>query len=100
MDTVDVQTVAARPAVPLIDVREPDEFAEVHAPRARPVPLGQIADHLDDFPKDQTVYVICASGRRSAQAVEAMRRSGIAAVSVEGGTQAWVAAGLPTEGER
>jgi rhodanese-related sulfurtransferase len=81
----------------LIDVRTPAEFVGVHAQGARSVPL----DALD--PKDiarssggETVYVICHSGSRSAAACERLLAAGCAnVVSVDGGTEAWEAAGLP-----
>jgi molybdopterin-guanine dinucleotide biosynthesis protein A len=78
---------------PLFDVRQPDEYEEAHAPGARLIPLGEVPDRLDEFPTDRTVYVICKSGGRSAQAVEHLRASGIDAVNVDGGTMAWIEAG-------
>lgn len=86
--------------VDLIDVRTPAEFGDTHATCARNVPL----DSLD--PKsvmaarngqaDQPLYVICKSGGRSSQACKKFRDAGFEnVVDVEGGTLAWVAAGLP-----
>ena len=82
---------------PLVDVREPDEYAEVRAPGARLVPLGEVPDRLAEIPTDQTVYVICRSGGRSARAVEYLRANGVDAVNVTGGTLAWVESGAPVE---
>lgn len=93
--TLDVQTLSTKQPMTLIDVREPDEYREGHAPEARLMPLGEVGDRFGELPIQGPVYVICASGRRSAKAAEAMREHGIDAVSVEGGTQAWAAAGLP-----
>ncbi len=83
--------------VPLIDVREPDEYAEARVPGATLIPLGEVAERVDEVPTDQTVYVICARGGRSAKAVEHYRSIGIDAVNVAGGTLAWIDAGHPTE---
>ena len=96
---VDVRTAAALASggAPLIDVRQPDEFAEVHATGAVLVPLGELPDRLDEVPTDATVYVICRSGARSGRAVEYLAASGIDAVNVAGGTLAWVEAELPVE---
>ena len=45
-----------------------------------------------------TLYFICKSGGRSAKAVEKMIAAGFTnVVSVDGGTDAWTAAGLPVE---
>lgn len=85
--------------VELLDVRTPVEFREVHVDFARNVPL----DRLDpqEFKRDRPesggdpLYVICRSGNRARQACEQIEAVGVAAVNVEGGTQAWDAAGLP-----
>ena len=82
----------------LIDVREPDEFSEVHAKNAVNLPLSDFAALSEEIDYEQPIYVICKSGGRSAEAsqfLEAVR--GTEAINVEGGTQAWVNAGLPTE---
>lgn len=81
----------------LLDVREPGEYAEVHAASARLLPLGQLNEHLADLEayKDKPIVVICHSGRRSAKAVGLLREAGFTQVSnVAGGTAAWEAAGL------
>ena len=84
--------------VPLIDVREDDEYTDAHVPGAHHIPLGQVPDRVAEVPTDATVYVICARGGRSAKAVEHYRSLGIDAVNVAGGTLAWIDAGLPTDG--
>jgi len=95
---VDVTAAAAAVGAgsALVDVREPDEFAEVRAAAARLVPLGSVGERVDEFPRGETVYLICRSGARSMRACEALRSVGIDAVNVAGGTLAWVEAGLPT----
>jgi rhodanese-related sulfurtransferase len=82
----------------LLDVREPSEFMEVHAKDATLIPLGQLPSRLNEIAqyKDKPVAVICRSGRRSANAAEILRSAGFTQVAnVEGGTNAWVSAGLP-----
>jgi rhodanese-related sulfurtransferase len=81
--------------VPLIDVREPDEYTEAHVPGATLVPLASVPDNLDRVPAEGPVYVICAKGGRSAKAAEFYRAQGIDAINVAGGTTAWVDAGQP-----
>ena len=83
--------------VPLIDVREPDEWEEFRAPGAQLIPLGQVPERVDEVPADGTIYVICKSGGRSGKAVELLRARGIDAVNVAGGTLAWREAGNPVE---
>ena len=80
-------------AVPLLDVRMPDEYEEVHVPGAVLVPLPELPDRLADVPQGEVVYVICRSGARSAKAVEILVASGLDAANVAGGTMAWVDSG-------
>lgn len=84
----------------LIDVRMPTEFREVHAVGARNVPLDSLNPQAvkDERREHATrpLYVICKSGSRSAMAVKQLTAAGIdQAISVDGGTSAWEAAGLP-----
>jgi rhodanese-related sulfurtransferase len=79
----------------IIDVRMPDEYEQVHADGAYLIPLPQIADRVTEIPTDGTVYIICATGGRSARAAAFLREQGIDAVNVAGGTKAWAEAGYP-----
>ena len=81
----------------LLDVREPAEYAAIHAPNAKLMPLGEVGLRLKELEawKDKPVAVICRSGRRSAQAVAILQEAGFTqVVNVQGGTNAWVQAGL------
>jgi len=91
--------LAAQPSLPLLDVRTPVEYVEVHVPQARNVPLDQLSPKAlfdaGQLPKDQPVYLLCRSGGRATKAAEQFAREGFdQAVVVEGGTQAWIDAGL------
>ena len=94
---VDVQEFAAaqRRGALVVDVREPSEYADGHVPGAQLVPLGSLAARVDELPRDDRVYVICASGNRSRTAAAALAAAGRDAISVSGGTRAWVASGGP-----
>lgn len=96
---VDVQTFAAERAAGrrVFDVREPDEFDEIRVPEAQLVPMATVPEEIELFEGTDTIYVVCATGSRSRRVVEFLRRNGIDAVNVAGGTRAWVEAGLPTE---
>lgn len=82
--------------VPLIDVRQPDEYAEAHVAGARLVPLDELPERIDEIPADTPVYVICAVGGRSGRAAEWLLGQGLDATNVAGGTMAWIEAGKPT----
>jgi rhodanese-related sulfurtransferase len=79
----------------LLDVREDDEWAAGHAPRARHIPLGDLGARAAEVPQDELIYVVCRSGHRSGRAAQALAGAGWRAVNVAGGMQQWAAAGLP-----
>jgi rhodanese-related sulfurtransferase/molybdopterin-guanine dinucleotide biosynthesis protein A len=91
----DVETLSARmeEGAEVFDVRQPDEYEQAHVPGVRLVPLDQVPERLDEFPSDDTVFVICRTGARSARAVEFLRANGVDAVNVAGGTVGWIDAG-------
>jgi rhodanese-related sulfurtransferase len=86
----------------LLDVRENDEWAAGHAPAAVHVPMGQVPQRLDELATtlpDRPVHVVCRSGGRSAQVTAYLAQAGWDAVNVDGGMQAWAAAGRPMVAE-
>ena len=100
LQTVKVNQVSALQSrgVLLLDVREVDEYTEMHAPGSTLIPLGQLQQRLSEIAdyKNLPVAVICRSGNRSAEAIKLLERAGFsAAANVEGGMNAWQKAGLP-----
>lgn len=88
--------IAAQPLSPVIDVRTPMEFAEVHVPSARSVPLDELKPGSLQLQKDQPVYLLCRSGQRATKAAEKFAKAGFTQpVVVAGGTLAWMDANLP-----
>lgn len=76
----------------LLDVREPDEYSEIHAPNTKLIPLGQLSSHLQEIAafKDKPIVVMCRSGRRSAKAVALLQEAGYSkAINMRGGMLAW-----------
>lgn len=94
---VDELAAVLRRGAALIDVREPDEYETARIPKAVLVPMQTVPDALDQFPSDQPVYIVCHSGGRSLRVATWLRQQGIDAVNVDGGTSAWVAAGMAYE---
>jgi len=81
----------------LLDVREADEYAAIHAPNAKLIPLRQLGSRLQEIApyKDKPIVVMCRSGRRSAKAVELLQQAGYTQVSnIKGGITAWESDGL------
>jgi rhodanese-related sulfurtransferase len=94
--SVTVSDLAAElPAGALLDVREADEWDAGHAPNATHIPMSELAGRLDDLPQADSLYVICRSGGRSARVTAYLNANGWDAVNVDGGMQAWSAAGRP-----
>ena len=86
----------AQPSSPVIDVRTPVEFAEVHVPQARNFPLDELKPSSLQLQKDQPIYLLCRSGQRATKAADKFTKDGFAQpVVVEGGTLAWIEANLP-----
>ncbi|MDQ6928701.1 MAG: rhodanese-like domain-containing protein [Actinomycetota bacterium] len=81
--------------VPLIDVRQPEEYDAGHVPGARLIPLSEVGLRVAEVPTGGPVYVICHLGSRSEKAVQFLRQRGVDAYSVVGGTKAWVDSGHP-----
>jgi rhodanese-related sulfurtransferase len=79
----------------LLDVREPEETAAGRIESAVAIPLGELAQRLDELPSDTTIVVVCRSGNRSSVATRALNATGFDAVNVAGGMLAWRDAGLP-----
>ena len=81
----------------LVDVREPNEFTDFRAEGAVLFPLSTFVARHEELPRDRPLLMICQSGARSAQATAFLLANGWPDVAnVEGGTLAWVRAGLPS----
>jgi len=82
------------PAV-YLDVREQNEWNLGHLPQATFLPRGVLETTIEQrVPRDVAVVVYCASGNRSALAVETLQVMGYGNVAhLAGGFRAWVDAG-------
>jgi rhodanese-related sulfurtransferase len=79
------------PGLQMIDVRSPEEYAIGHVPRAVNIPLDQVETRLPDL--GARVAILCHSGTRASMACELLYAHHPDLLVVEGGTQAWIAAG-------
>lgn len=80
----------------VLDVRQPEEWNEVHIPNTTLIPLGELEQRVNELPKDQPIIVICRSGNRSTTGRDILLKAGFNATSVTGGVNKWKAAGYPT----
>jgi rhodanese-related sulfurtransferase len=97
--------------VPVVDVREPAEYAAGRVPGASNIPRGVLEFEVDGHPavnctrdpalahRDQPIVLYCRSGGRSALAAEALQRLGFAEpLSLAGGFLGWTEGGGEVEG--
>jgi rhodanese-related sulfurtransferase len=95
-----------RGSATVIDVRTPGEYGSGHIPGAFNIPLDRLDDALPalrtaaanadadaDADAKGGLVVVCASGTRSGVARDRLADAGIAAASLDGGTEAWARGG-------
>lgn len=94
---IDIAEAVRRHAAgtPVVDVRQPQEYADGHVPGAPLIPLDTLPERVGEVPAGSEVLIICRSGARSLRAAEFLRSQGIDAVNIAGGTMAWMEAGHP-----
>ncbi len=109
MNMIEVKTRSISPAtlsalldagngLELLDVRTLREYATVHVPGARLIPLSElkVGAFLAQHKAGKPIYVLCLGGARAMKAIEQFQQAGCGdCVLVDGGTQAWIDAGLP-----
>jgi hydroxyacylglutathione hydrolase len=70
----------------VIDVRNNNERAAGEIPGTRHIPLGYLADHVNELPRDRKIVVHCQAGGRSAIAASVLQAAGLEnVVNVHGG---------------
>jgi rhodanese-related sulfurtransferase len=79
----------------LLDVRDQHEWRAGHAPKARHIPLSQLAARYPELPADRMIITVCRSGMRSARAAHLLAGQGLRVANLSGGMHAWARAGLP-----
>jgi rhodanese-related sulfurtransferase len=113
IEEIDTERLRALQAegVPVIDVREPEEFAGGYVPGAVNIPRGVLEFQVDGHPalnfktdphlshRREPVILYCRTGGRSALAAEALKRLGFdRPLSLAGGYLGWLDAGGAVEG--
>lgn len=82
----------------LIDVRDYSEFAGGRVAAAKLIPLDELEKRSQEIDRTRPIYLMCRTGKRSAQAQQRLKRLGfIDVVNVTGGLEAWKKANLPVE---
>jgi rhodanese-related sulfurtransferase len=81
----------------LVDVRRPDEYEAGRIAGSLHIELDRLPAEAGALERDRPILFYCRSGSRSAMAAQAFAASGYDAHNLDGGLEAWVAAGLPLE---
>jgi hydroxyacylglutathione hydrolase len=85
-------------SVSVVDVRGAAEWAAGHLPGVPNIPLGYLADRIDELPSGKPIVVHCQGGSRSAIATSVLRAHGIENVAnLVGGFGEWEVGGHPVE---
>lgn len=82
----------------VLDVREDKEYASGHIPKAKHIPMQQLASRIHELEKfkSKPILVTCRSGQRSARACGILKKAGFETVyNQAGGIIAWERANLP-----
>ncbi len=81
---------AKKKQLPIVDVRETDEYARAHIPGAVNFPLSDLGSDFTKLDKNTDYYLVCQSGGRSAMAAEFLSDQGFNVTNVMGGTGSWM----------
>ncbi|RKQ34022.1 hypothetical protein D8M06_09385 [Oceanobacillus halophilus] len=64
----------------VLDVREEAEFAFGHMEGAKSIPMGELESRMDELDKNQEIFVICRTGKRSDMAAQLLAKNGFTKV--------------------
>ena len=95
---VGLKEVLENGEIHLVDVREQMEFAGGRVSGANLIPLGELEERHEELDHSKPIYVMCRTGRRSAEAQSKLLALGFTnVVNVVGGIEAWKKEQLPVE---
>lgn len=86
----------------LLDVREENEFNQFSfdVPLVLHIPVSQLADRINEIPKDEKVIVACLTGERSLKVVHLLNEYGFTnLLNMKKGLSKWAQKGYPIKGE-
>jgi NADPH-dependent 2,4-dienoyl-CoA reductase/sulfur reductase-like enzyme/rhodanese-related sulfurtransferase len=73
-----------------LDVRSPQEYAQMHLPKSTLIPLGVLRKRLAEIPSDKEIITYCAISLRGYEASLILRAAGFTDVKVlDGGMAMW-----------
>lgn len=88
---LDIETLRVeRSAWHVLDVRNPDEWAQGVIPGAALLPARDVLSHLDTIPRNRPIAVICQNGNRSQVVAEILAIHGFSVSNIPGGMSNWL----------
>jgi len=83
----------------VVDVRLPSEWMALRIGSVLNIPINKMFTESKRLSKDMPVLTVCNSAYRSSMGASVLLKQGFKEVfNMEGGSEAWIAAGLPTLG--
>jgi glyoxylase-like metal-dependent hydrolase (beta-lactamase superfamily II)/rhodanese-related sulfurtransferase len=93
------QQMQAGAAPIVVDVRLPSEWMALRIGNVLNIPINKMFAESKRLSKDMPVLTVCNSAYRSSMGASVLLKQGFKEVfNMEGGSEAWIAAGLPTLG--
>ena len=84
IDFAEFDPSSAQEAGVIVDVRTTAEFESGHLEGAHSMPYTRLREHLAQIPKEKTLFVHCASGKRASLAASFLTAEGFDAIHVDG----------------
>ena len=100
LGTLEVTRLMNQGGTLVLDIREGEDYAAGHLPRARHIPLSQLSSRVEEIGKykEKPVIVTCGNGKRAGAASRVLKQAGFKNVfELRGGLNAWEQASLPVE---
>ncbi|MDP5231723.1 MAG: HesA/MoeB/ThiF family protein [Cellulophaga sp.] len=69
IDTSSFKAILSKKSIQILDVRTVEEFNEFHFKNTIHIPLSDLENNLNELVLSKEIYVLCASGKRSQQAI-------------------------------
>lgn len=90
MNWKELQEKMRKEPLSVVDVREKEEFELAHLEGSILLPLSQLPQCYHELAVQQRHYLVCRSGKRSAQAATFLQEKGLDAVSIVGGLETYL----------
>lgn len=84
----------------VLDVRRSDEWRDGHIPGALHVHIGDLAQRINELPRDQPIVTLCRTGHRAEIAASMIAASGREVIAVREGMEEWIKRGWPSSASR